>query len=156
MNTDQWSTFGLAGLMLGGVFLFIYKLFWPWFTESYWPARQAREQEQYNQLVALVDRLMTNHEQSFQAVLQGLVNLSDSVERVLATVEDDAELDTKQVQLLVEMTRDYRAILELVSKQSNTLKGLKEDYEKISERLGGLESRAVDILLTVFKEKTDG
>lgn len=111
MIEEQWLSNGLGVTLVLGGLLFLLKYFWPWWTDIYWPARHARDREQYDQLVSLNDRLMEGLEGSARAILQAMANVSDA----LAYIQEQVKRQEDNDKELLAMSRDSVSGIEALS-----------------------------------------
>ena len=89
MNFDeQWVSNGIGVMLILGGLLFLFKYFWPWWTDTYFPARHARDREQYDQLVGLNDRLMGDLEIEARKLSHGLESKTGVIIQGLSNVAD--------------------------------------------------------------------
>ena len=161
---EQWISNGIGVLMILGLMLFGFRYFWPWFTGVYWPARHARDREQYDQLVNLNDRLMTGLEESIdklsrdleqrtQVIIQGLANTSDGISHIQDQVRRREQNDAKLLEMAQESTMGIEGI-------SRVVDSLKEGQEIDSRKLEQFNEIAMKVgvayLSDRLKEKNDG
>jgi len=152
MIDEKWLSNGVGVLLVAGGLWFLFKLFWPWWRDVYWPARHARDREMYDQLVRLNDRLLTGLEQRTQAILQGLANISDGVAHVQDQVRRREQNDAKLLEMAQESVMGIEGISRIVDslKEGQEIDSRKlEQFNEIATRIG------VAYLSDRLKEKKD-
>lgn len=155
---EQWLSNGVGVLLIVGGLTFLFKYFWPWYRDMYWPARHARDREQYDQLVNLNDRLLgglerkaqeilTGLDQKTQAIMLGQSNVSDGIEHIQ---EQARELDDNQNQFLSQVLEMLGNSQDLV----NLMKAMEAQNDVIGRKLERFDEILTSVSLAYLSDRT--
>lgn len=132
--------------MVFGGLLFLFRNFWPWWKDVYWPARHARDREQYDQLVNLNDRLLSGLEQKMQVMFQGLSNMADGISHIQDQVRRQETNDDKLLELAQDSLSNIEGLSVVIVK-------VEEGYEISSRKLERFEEILTRIGVAYLSDK---
>jgi hypothetical protein len=155
---EQWLSNGAGVLLIVGGLTFLFKYFWPWYRDVYWPTRHARDREQYDQLVNLNDRLLeglekktqdilTGLEQKTQAIMLGQSNVSDGIEHIQGQAR---ELDDNQNEFLAQVLGMLGNSQDLV----NLVKTMEAQNDVTSRKLERFDEILTSVSLAYLSDRT--